>query len=410
MEPPLLDGMLAALPCMIVLYAVIKRDKTIAALVQMGGLQDREAAADALATALAHDQTDSGSESEHGGRIPEDDGPRSQIKEIKTEQKMLLADKITFTVSVINTMITPYVLGAAPAQFYILYSPKAILLTIQRYRDFVKTKKQWLLMDFCYWANGLVLFYIWCRPTDPVLFQVVFMVSNGPLAWSMLAFSHSMIFHSYPHITSVFIHASPMLLTFGLRWHGQAGDDGFVVCSAEDAGVPTLADYVPGSVCDVPTMTLLWQALANFYIPWIVGYYFFIFVVLGKYIKQRGFQTLYDRVTEKGPLKPLLSALTKMHVHGLIKRLVYLVCHLGFGVLTMLMASIYWRTFWGHLAFIAIIVSSTAWNGATHYFNAVIKPKDARAQHQQLMKVAQRSQKLSVSEVSPTAPADRKAK
>ena len=27
-------------------------------------------------------------------------------------------------------------------------------------------------MDFCYWANGLVLFYIWCRPTDPVLFQV----------------------------------------------------------------------------------------------------------------------------------------------------------------------------------------------------------------------------------------------
>ena len=59
------------------------------------------------------------------------------------------------------------------------------------------------------------------------------------------------------------------------------------------------------------------KALANFYIPWIVGYYFFIFVVLGKYIKQRGFQTLYDRVTEKGPLKPLLSALTKMHVHGI---------------------------------------------------------------------------------------------
>ena len=146
---------------------------------------------------------------------------------------MLLTDKITFTVSVINTAVVPYVLGAAPvrwtpapvpppprfpkhvpasfpvvapgpfphhpptdlaprlqmhppasplaldlagvapqAMFYILYSPKAILLTIVRYRDFVKTKKQWLLMDFCYWANGLVLFYIWIRPTDPVLFQV----------------------------------------------------------------------------------------------------------------------------------------------------------------------------------------------------------------------------------------------
>ena len=60
--------------------------------------------------------------------------------------------------------------------------------------------------------------YVWVRPNDPQLFMSVFMLSNGPLAWATIAFNHSLIFHSYPHISSLFIHISPMLLTYGLRW------------------------------------------------------------------------------------------------------------------------------------------------------------------------------------------------
>eukprot|EP00971_Amphidinium_carterae_P293314 5823740-Amphidinium_carterae.2 len=36
---------------------------------------------------------------------------------------------------------------------------------------------------------------------------------------SVLAFNHAMIFHSYAHVTSVVIHFSPLLLTYGLRWY-----------------------------------------------------------------------------------------------------------------------------------------------------------------------------------------------
>ena len=53
------------------------------------------------------------------------------------------------------------------------------------------------------------------------LFQIVFMCANGPLAWSVLAFNHALIFHSWQHITSLVIHTSPMLLTYGIRWHGN---------------------------------------------------------------------------------------------------------------------------------------------------------------------------------------------
>ena len=53
---------------------------------------------------------------------------------------------------------------------------------------------------------------------SPHFTQICWCLANGPLAWSSLAFSHSLIFHSYPHLTSVVIHVSPTLVVHGLRW------------------------------------------------------------------------------------------------------------------------------------------------------------------------------------------------
>ena len=47
--------------------------------------------------------------------------------------------------------------------------------------DFTMKKKHYLLLDFCYWANLAVLVYVWLRPLDYKLFQIIFMLSNGPL-------------------------------------------------------------------------------------------------------------------------------------------------------------------------------------------------------------------------------------
>jgi hypothetical protein len=52
-----------------------------------------------------------------------------------------------------------------------------------------------------------------------VSFQIVFAAANGPLAWSILAFNQALVFHKWQNVTSVFIHISPMMLTYGLRWH-----------------------------------------------------------------------------------------------------------------------------------------------------------------------------------------------
>ena len=55
------------------------------------------------------------------------------------------------------------------------------------------------------------------------MFQVLFLVCNGPLAWAVLAFAQSLVFHSHAHMTSVFVHVSPMLLAEGGDEHDRGG-------------------------------------------------------------------------------------------------------------------------------------------------------------------------------------------
>ena len=189
------------------------------------------------------------------------------------------------------------------------------------------------------------------------------MVSNGPLAWSVLTFSQSLVFHSHAHMTSVFIHISPMLLTHALRW-ADTRSHGFAICDALAAA----GDAASG--CGLSPLTLLLNATTLFYIPWILLYYVVTFLVLGDYLKSRRYQTLYDRVTTAGPAAKVMSkgfALTGAR-HELSKRAVYMGSHLLFGVITMALATLHWHSFVAHSTFALAICSASAWNASSYYF------------------------------------------
>ena len=157
------------------------------------------------------------------------------------------------------------ILGAFPHLYHLWYTPKAVTLVGLRWWDFRAQKKHYLLFDFCYFANLVLLLFVWHRPQDPQLFQSVFMLANGPLAWATVAFNHSLIFHSYPHITSLFIHISPLLLTYGLRWSDPT--PAFAVCPEGGCNAVSVAE-------------LSGRGIWPFYIAWIVIYYIWIFWAL----------------------------------------------------------------------------------------------------------------------------------
>ena len=158
-------------------------------------------------------------------------------------------------------------------------------------------------------------------------------------------------------MTSVFIHVSPMLLSHALRW-SEAARAEFGVCGV---GVDCGA---------VPAWTLWSRALARFYLPWVVGYYVGVFVLMGDYLKRRSYQTLFDRVVSKGPAAKALRvgfAATGAS-HELAQRAVYMMVHLLFGALSTGLAVLHWHSFAAHTAFVLAICAASAWNGATYYF------------------------------------------
>ena len=318
-------------PAIVVLWAVVTKSKTVAAFAQLGALHARS---DPLVAAEQKERS-------------------KAIRDVKVH------DQICFTVGVVNVALTTYLIGAVPQFFYLWHTPKAVLLTGLRWWTFKQEGKHFLLLDFCYCANALTLVYLFAFPSSPALFQIVFLVSNGPLAWAVLTFTQSLVFHSYPHMTSVFIHVSPMLLTHALRWCNRATHE-FAICA-------------PGalSCSGVSPLTMLWRAFAYFYLPWVGLYYVVTFLVLGDYLRSHKYQTLYDRVVSAGPASKMLKLGNRLTgaQHELAKKAVYMLSHVIFGAVTMSLGALFWKSFVAHTLFVMSICCASVWNASSYYFS-----------------------------------------
>jgi hypothetical protein len=312
-----------------IVYSVVTGNKTIASLIQLGDIQRREEVNGQIQQAKKQNNPVPG---------PREDAP--------------LSERLSFTVGVVNACLTTYILGAFPTQFYLWYTPKAIVLITLRWIDFRSKNQHYLLYDFCYWANGITLLYLWVMPRNQTLFQIVFLCANGPLAWSILAFNQAIVFHKWQQVVSVFIHVSPMLLTYGLRWYDQSD---FTVCN----------DFP--ECYSVDSKTLILNAMLKFYLWWIVLYYVWIFICLGTYIESRSFKTLYDRVAGN-QMKFLFGKGSALESFPhLVKKAVYMCTHVVFGAVTMTLASVFWTSRSAHMLFILTICACSCYNASKHY-------------------------------------------
>eukprot|EP00392_Amoebophrya_sp_AT5.2_P011491 g11570.t1 len=345
----ILYNVVAFIPVWFIFDAVRNQRKTVAAIAQMSSVQERNEVALRMA--------------EHsGGKAPPEPSSlssRESRESLASEDRGLLAeatalDRLWYVLGVANVALTPYLLGAVPTWYYVYYTPKVVSLILLRWLMFVKKKQHYLLYDFCYWVNALCLLYCWLYPQNQTLFRVMFINSAGPLAMATLCFNHSLIFHSYAHMTSVVVHVSPMVLVYGLRWHA---DPHFAVC-----------DDFPK--CDsVGHWELVRDAMKYFYLPWSGMYFFWIFVALGTYIEQKNYQTLWDRILSMrmgGPLKSMLSRWPKLLVQAL-----YLLCHLLLCGVAMAFASVLFHYRLAHFCSLVATCGATAYNGGKFYLDAL---------------------------------------
>lgn len=128
-------------------------------------------------------------------------------------------DKWFFVAGVTVTMLSSYIMGAFPHDIYYQWHsvivPFYVVIRIIYYKQ---KGLHYYLFDFCYWANFVILIFLNFYPKNLDLLMCSYFWAMGPFAASIGAMRNSMIFHKIDNLTSLVIHAMPMMSMFNLRW------------------------------------------------------------------------------------------------------------------------------------------------------------------------------------------------
>jgi len=197
----------------------------------------REVVKDALSLRYKKLKEVAASPDKHLERMKEKiDKRRDKVKQVlKNKKKQLedqisappflrISDKIAFTVALVIICLTEYVILKEPTFMPMWYTSLLIPLLILRYYFYHKAKFQYFMIDFCYFAQYFLLFYIYVTPRNPDIFQVAFALCSGPLAIGAVMWRNSLVFHDLDKLTSVYIHIFPSLVVFCVRWYPMDND------------------------------------------------------------------------------------------------------------------------------------------------------------------------------------------
>jgi hypothetical protein len=264
----------------------------------------------------------------------------------KSHKQGISHPQLVFTSSVMNTALMFFIIGKKPIYFWIWHCFHTPILMIIRFFKFKKEKQHYFLYDFCYWVNLYSLLYVWIMPNNAEMFRILFILSNGPLAWSIIAFRCSLVLHDLQHMTSVFLHFSPMALCFCIRWYAS---DSFIIWEG---------------LCDQSSIEMIYSAMWNFYMWWVFIYYLVVLIALDKRIKRKKYTTLFTWMLDSPGLGPVLKAISPKEY---VQKGTYVLGHYAFTVVTMIFATFLWNNFYLHFFFMLFIGAMASWNGAGYY-------------------------------------------
>jgi len=292
---------------------------------------------------------------------PEDLLAKFVKKKIDPTSMVLLRDKISFILGVMNVALTCFTLGRFPEHLPTFFTFKAIILIGMRYLIYRKKGWHYFLFDFCYSVNLLVLVYLYILPNSRTLFLVCFSLANGPLAWAIVTWRNSMVFHSLDKMTSIFIHLGPNVLLYGMRWFYAAPK--YDICGNE--GYPLVGGIPLGldRTCEVHFLESYVYPFA-FYFLWQISYLLKVEVVSKQKVVSRNYVTSLKWIMEdKGSI--LHQVISGYGYYPVL--VVFVLLQFVYTVLTITPVKLLFDHQWIHTTFLIGILLVSLYNGANFY-------------------------------------------
>jgi hypothetical protein len=195
------------------------------------------------------------------------------------------------------------------------------------------------------------------------LFFLAFGLANGPLGWACIGLNNAMVFHSIEHMASLFIHGSPPLVAWSVRWYQQAYQDNW-------EGILGNPLFYPDNAEDVKFMDIFIPA-ASLYGLW--AFFFLIWnIIQGRFhsYKLTGYDTIYHWNINKIPLMNKLAKMfgwRKDNQTCLGPVFVYQILHAVICLSLVSLTYLMWHSFWFHTFFVLSIIFTSCYNGSKRY-------------------------------------------
>lgn len=129
-------------------------------------------------------------------------------------------DKFAYIVGTLIIVALTFFLGRYPNDH--VYTFASILvpaLVIPRYAHYYINGWHFFLCDFCYMVNAVFIFFLMWSSKSQTLYITCYVFGNGPLALAIVAFRNSLVYHKIDYLTSLAIHAVPMVIMTHIRWY-----------------------------------------------------------------------------------------------------------------------------------------------------------------------------------------------
>eukprot|EP01059_Diplonema_ambulator_P036873 TRINITY_DN9454_c4_g1_i1.p1 TRINITY_DN9454_c4_g1~~TRINITY_DN9454_c4_g1_i1.p1 ORF type:complete len:372 (+),score=147.85 TRINITY_DN9454_c4_g1_i1:47-1117(+) len=273
---------------------------------------------------------------------------------LKNPNVIRVIDMASFCNGVFGIVLTQYMMLRHAEWFWAYYAVVIISLLIIRYFMYSKNKMQYFLIDFCYFVQATHLYE--AAFPSPTLFTINFLFANGPLAFAIIAWRNSLVFHSLDKVTSVYIHVLPLCLSYCDRWARGKG-----------LATPDAVTFLMAT-----GLYLVWQTL---------------YLLVTEVKDKKKFDTDKDLTSslrwlaQKGHNIPsavfarrvlvatgLMGKDEPFRAESLKTKMIMVLSQLIFTVACMLWAFIIYHSEALHIISSLLILGCSVWNGAQYYF------------------------------------------
>ena len=323
---------------------------------------------------------------------------------VQEEPVIKLKDKISFTLGVAAIMVTELILLRCPWRFGAFFAAVSVPLLLSRYYLYFKANWGGFLLDFCYFTNFACLALTF-HPSAWWLHSFCFVAATGPLAWAIVAWRNSLVFHSLDRVTSTMIHFMPPLYMYCVRWYGAAA----TATATANAAATTTTTSVANSrqqidqsqytfysyhqqdelcaatgACAGEATTSGWHYFVSIpmigYVIWQCAYVYVTEVQLDAAFREKEIQTSMRWMTTRASG----SALPKFS-RGVARRLgimgpkeefdpdstktkiIFMTVQFVYTLVTILPVPLFYYNFYIHTCFLLFVFMASVWNGAGYY-------------------------------------------